>query len=75
MVNEIQHPVCNSSDIALQHETDLNITLAVTLVCSCLPTQTQENELELLNVAGLAIISGITLSELKSFCHVSIRKI
>ena len=69
MIHEIQHAVCNSSNIAVQHEPDLNITISVTLLCSCLPALMQENELELLNVAGLTVISGITFSELKSLCN------
>ena len=64
MVHEIQHPVCDSSDIAFDYEPDLNVTLSVTLLCSCLSTLMQESDLELRNVAGLTVISGITLSKL-----------
>ena len=64
MVHDIQHPVCKSSNIAVDYEPNWNVTLSVTLICSCLTTLMQESDLELLNVAGLTVISGITLSKL-----------
>ena len=61
-LDNISYPFCKSTDIAVHSENNVNTTLFVTLLCSCLPSHTQEGDLELSNLAGLTVVSGIPLS-------------